>query len=41
MARGLHALRAKYRLLIDHDSYRNCGNHPDTDLSRLLPLWEE
>lgn len=41
LARGLHALRAKYRLPIEHDSYRNCGNHPDTDLSRLLPLWEE
>jgi hypothetical protein len=41
LARGLHALRAKYHLLIDHDSYRNCGNHPDTDLSRLLPLWEK
>ncbi len=41
LARGLHALRVKYRLPIDHDSYRNCGNHPDTDLSRLLPLWEE
>ena len=41
LARGLHALRVKYRLPVDHDSYRNCGNHPDTDLSRLLPLWEE
>jgi hypothetical protein len=41
LARGLHNLRATYRLPIDHDSYRNCGNHPDTDLSRLLPLWEE
>lgn len=41
LARGLHALRVKYRLPIEHDSYRNCGNHPDTDLSRLLPLWEE
>jgi hypothetical protein len=41
LARGLHNLRIKYRLPIDHDGYRNCGNHPDTDLSRLLPLWEE
>lgn len=41
LARGLHALRVKYRLPIDHDSYRNCGNHPDSDLSRLLPLWEK
>lgn len=41
LARGLHALRIKYRLSIEHDSYRTCGNHPDTDLSRLMPLWEE
>jgi hypothetical protein len=41
LARGLHNLRIKYRLPIDHDGYRHCGNHPDTDLSRLLPLWEE
>lgn len=41
LARGLHGLRVKYRLPIDHDSYRNCGNHPDSDLSRLLPLWEK
>lgn len=41
LARGLHALRVKYRLPIDHDSYRNCGNHPDSDLSRLLPFWEK
>ncbi len=41
LARGLHNLRVTYRLPIDHDSYRHCGNHPDTDLSRLLPLWEE
>lgn len=40
LARGLHQLRIKYKLPIDHDSYRNCGNHPDTDLSRILPLWE-
>jgi len=40
LARGLHQLRVKYKLPIDHDSYRNCGNHPDTDLSRILPLWE-
>jgi hypothetical protein len=41
LARGLHNLRIKYRLPIDHDGYRHCGNHPDTDLSRLLPLWGE
>ena len=37
MARGLHALRVKYRLPIGFDDYRHCGNHPDSDLSRLLP----
>lgn len=41
LARGLHNLRLKYHLPIDHDGYRHCGNHPDTDLSRLLPLWGE
>jgi hypothetical protein len=36
LARGLHALRVKYRLPIGFDDYRHCGNHPDSDLSRLL-----
>ena len=36
LAKGLHALRVKYKLPIDYDDYRRCGNHPDTDLSRLL-----
>lgn len=36
MARGLNALRKKYKLKIDFDDYRRCGNHPDGDLSRLL-----
>jgi hypothetical protein len=36
LAKGLHGLRVKYRLPIDFDDYRHCGNHPDTDLSRLL-----
>lgn len=36
LARGLHELRVKHRLSIDYDDYRRCGNHPDTDLSRLL-----
>jgi hypothetical protein len=26
----------KYNLPVDYDDYRRCGNHPDTDLSRLL-----
>lgn len=36
LAKGLHALRRKYRLPTDFDDYRRCGNHPDSDLSRLL-----
>jgi hypothetical protein len=36
LARGLHNLRVKYKLSVDFDDYRRCGNHPDTDLSRLL-----
>lgn len=36
LARGLHLLRQKYELPIDYDDYRRCGNHPDTDLNRLL-----
>lgn len=36
LAKGLHELRVKYGLPIDYDDYRRCGNHPDTDLSRLL-----
>jgi hypothetical protein len=36
LAKGLHAIRAKYRLSVDFDDYRRCGNHPDSDLARLL-----
>jgi hypothetical protein len=36
LAKGLHDLRVRYNLPIDYDDYRRCGNHPDTDLSRLL-----
>ncbi len=36
LAKGLHGLRVKYSLAVDFDDYRRCGNHPDTDLSRLL-----
>lgn len=36
LALGLHQLRAKYGLGVEFDDYRRCGNHPDTDLSRLL-----
>lgn len=34
LAKGLSDLRTKYRLNIDMDNYRKCGNHPDTDLDR-------
>ncbi len=37
LAQGLHEVRVRHRLNIDFDDYRRCGNHPDTDLSRLLP----
>jgi hypothetical protein len=36
LAEGLHNLRVKYRLPVDFDDFRRCGNHPDTDLSRML-----
>jgi len=36
LAQGLHDLRVKYRLPIDYNDYRRCGNHPDGDLARLL-----
>ncbi len=36
LAEGLHEIRKRHRLPIDYDDYRRCGNHPDTDLSRLL-----
>ncbi|WP_444659552.1 radical SAM protein [Caproiciproducens sp. R2] len=35
LARGLDQIRRKYNLSIDMDNYRRCGNHPDTDLSRI------
>lgn len=35
LAVGLDALRRKYNLSIDMDNYRRCGNHPDSDLSRV------
>lgn len=36
LTKGLHGLRVKYGLSVDFDDYRRCGNHPDSDLSRLL-----
>jgi hypothetical protein len=35
LARGLDRLRRQYGLNVDMDNYRRCGNHPDTDLSRI------
>ena len=35
LAKGLDGLRRKYKLNVDMDNYRYCGNHPDTDLSRI------
>ena len=35
VARGFDQLRRKYGINIDMDNYRRCGNHPDTDLSRI------
>jgi hypothetical protein len=36
LAWGLHRLRVRYGLGVDFDDYRRCGNHPDSDLARLL-----
>jgi hypothetical protein len=35
LAKGLDGLRRQYNINIDMDNYRRCGNHPDTDLSRV------
>jgi hypothetical protein len=35
LSEGLDRLRRKYRISADMDNYRRCGNHPDTDLSRI------
>ena len=36
LAKGLYDLRRKYSLNIDMDDYRRCGNHPDSDLDRVI-----
>lgn len=36
LAWGLQELRRKYRLDIDFDDYRRCGNHADSDLARVF-----
>ncbi|MCI1946074.1 radical SAM protein [Clostridium luticellarii] len=33
---GLNDLREKYKLRIDFDDYRRCGNHPNSDLLRIF-----
>jgi hypothetical protein len=35
LTQGLQDLRLKYRLTVDFDDYRRCGNHADSDLARL------
>lgn len=35
LSKGLDDIRKKYHLNVDMDNYRRCGNHPDTDLSRV------
>ena len=35
LAKGLDDLRRRYDINVDMDNYRRCGNHPDTDLSRI------
>lgn len=35
LARGLDGLRRKYGISVEMDNYRRCGNHPDSDLSRV------
>jgi hypothetical protein len=32
---GFHRLRQRYDLHIEFDDFRNCGNHPDSDLIRM------
>jgi hypothetical protein len=36
LAKGYHEIHQKYGLFVDNDTYRNCGNHPDTDLDRVF-----
>lgn len=35
LSAGLDGLRRRYKLEVDMDNYRLCGNHPDSDLSRI------
>ena len=35
LAKGLYDIRRSYGLSATDDDYKNCGNHPDSDLERL------
>lgn len=35
IAKGFNEIRKKYRLNVDCDDYKHCGNHADSDLARL------
>ena len=35
LAKGLDEVRRRHKLQVDMDNYRLCGNHPDSDLSRI------
>lgn len=35
LSEGLDRIRRTYGINVDMDNYRRCGNHPDTDLSRI------
>jgi hypothetical protein len=35
LAQGFHRLRQHYGLKLEFDDFRNCGNHPDSDLARV------
>ncbi len=36
LTKGLHEQQKKYNVGLDFDDYRRCGNHPNSDLARLL-----
>lgn len=36
LTKGLFELRQKYKLCNEMDDYRRCGNHPDTDMGRII-----
>ncbi|RMF92906.1 MAG: radical SAM protein [Candidatus Schekmanbacteria bacterium] len=35
LAQGLHDIRKAYGIKVDTDDYKHCGNHGDSDLSRI------